>query len=228
MRARVVILTLLLVPALAASATGLLNAGRLPAAWEAGREAGALEEVLAAAEAANLMAQYASADEREQRLWLDRAEEAARRAVRRWPDAAEAHYQLAHAQAEKIRFVGVLAKIELASSIKENLDRTLALERDHARAHMGLALWHLQLAKRGLGWFYGASLDAVVPLFEQATALAPESIEIRKNYGFALIELGRPEEARRELERALALPSRNEPDRLHQARARALLDGLGH
>ncbi len=93
---------------------------------------------------------------------------------------------------------------------------------------MGLALWNLQLARRGLGWLYGASENRVVPLFERAVALAPENVEIRKNYGFALLEMGEPEKARGQLLQALALPARTVPDELHQQRARELLEGIGN
>jgi len=222
-------LGLFLLPVLAQGGTpaALLQLGEFEAAWSQGRASENLADLAAAAEAANLMAQYRARGDAERRVWLERAQQAARRAMRLFPDAAEGHYQLAHAQAEVIRLVGVLAKLGLASKIKEGLDRALSLDRDHPRALMGLALWHLQLAGRGFGWLYGASLGAVVPLFERAVALAPENIEIRKNYGFALIELGRARKARGQLEQALALSARSEPDRLHQARARALLAGLG-
>jgi len=217
---------LLLAPVLAASPRQMLESGGLAAAWQAGSASSELDDLIAAAEAANLMAQYQVSGDDKKKIWLERAQAAARRAVNLYPDSAEAYYQLAQAQAEVIRYVGVWGKITLASAIKENLDACLKRDPNHARAHMGLALWHLQLAKRGLGWLYGASTTAVIPLFEQAVELAPNNIEIRKNYGFALIELAKYDAARRQLEQALALPALTVPDRLHQARARQLLAGL--
>jgi tetratricopeptide (TPR) repeat protein len=213
--------------ALATPAAELLAAGDLVGAWRVGQTAAELGELTAAAEAANLVAQYRAAGDTEKQLWLERAEKAARRAVRLFPESAEAYFQLAHAQAEIIRYVGVWGKITLASAIKDNLDACLSRDPDHARAYMGLALWNLQLAKRGLGWLYGASENRVVPLFERAVALAPENVEIRKNYGFALLEMGEPEKARGQLLQALALPARTVPDELHQQRARELLEGIG-
>ena len=226
MRAWLTLLILFLTPALAASPRQMLESGGFAAAWQAGSTSSELDDLIAAAEAANLMAQYQVSGDDEKKLWLERAQDAARRAISLYPESAEAYYQLAQAQAEIIRFVGVWSKITLASAIKENLDACLKRDPDHARAHMGLALWHLQLARRGLGWLYGASSEAVVPLFEQAVELAPGNIEIRKNYGFALIELEKHDAARRQLEEALALPALTVPDRLHQARARQLLAEL--
>ena len=204
----------------------LLNEGEFAAAWAAGNASSRTADVLVAAEAANLMAQYRAQTDAERRVWLERAQQAARRAVALDPESAEGYYQLAHAQAEVIRFVGVLAKLGLASEIKRNLERALELDPNHARAVMGLALWHLQLARRGFGWLYGASLGEVVPLFEWALTLEPQNVEIRKNYGFALMQLGRRDAARAQLERALALPVQSVPDRLHHDRAAELLRKL--
>ncbi len=211
--------------ALAGSAE-LLAGGELAAAWRVGAASNNPIELAAAAEAASLMAQYRAASDDERRIWLERAQQAAGRLVGLFPDDPEGYYQLAHAQAEVIRFVGVLAKLSLASRIKRNLDQTLELDPDHPRALMGLALWHLQLAKRGFGWLYGASLGEVALLFERAVALDPGSVEIRKNYGFALMQLGRPEAAREQLEAALALPLRSVPGRLHHDRAAELMQRL--
>ncbi|GEM90099.1 tetratricopeptide repeat protein [Oceanithermus desulfurans] len=229
MRIRPLALLLLLFAPVLAQAPAprvLLQLGEFEAAWTQGRGAERLGDLAAAAEAANLIAQYRAKSDAERRAWLERAQETARRAIRLFPDAAEGYYQLAHAQAEVIRFVGVLAKLGLASEIKRNLERALELDAGHARAVMGLALWHLQLAKRGFGWLYGASLGEVVPLFEWAVTLEPDSVEIRKNYGFALMQLGRPEAARKQLEAALALPVKSVPDRLHHDRAAELLREL--
>ncbi|WP_457633820.1 hypothetical protein [Oceanithermus desulfurans] len=229
MRIRPLALLLLLFAPVLAQATAprvLLQLGEFEAAWTQGRNAERLGDLAAAAEAANLIAQYRAKSDAERRAWLERAQETARRAIRLFPDAAEGYYQLAHAQAEVIRFVGVLAKLSLASEIKRNLERALELDGGHARAVMGLALWHLQLAKRGFGWLYGASLGEVVPLFEWAVSLDPSSVAIRKNYGFALMQLGRPEDARKQLEAALALPVKSVPDRLHHDRAAELLRDL--
>ena len=218
---------LTIAPALAQnrSPQQLLAAGEFAAAWAVGHASDQPAEVLTAAEAANLLAQYRASSDEERRVWLARAQQAARRALTLDPKSAEAYYQLAAAQAEAIRFVGVFAKISLASQIKENLDQALTLDPDHARAYMGLALWHLQLAKRGLGWLYGASLSEVKPLFERALALEPGNIEIRKNYGFALLQLGQAKPACRQLQAALALPAMTAPRRLQRQRAAELLAG---
>lgn len=232
MRARAVwpilLLALALALALAQERTPqeLLAEGEFAAAWAWGNASLRIEDVLAAAQAANLMAQYRAESDAERRTWLDRAQQAAQRAIRLEPESAEGYYQLAHAQAEMIRFVGVLAKLNLASQIKRNLERALELDPNHARAAMGLALWNLELAKRGFGWLYGASLGKVVPLFEWAVSLEPNDIELRKNYGFALMQLGRTDAAHRQLELALALPVRSVPDRLYHERAAELLREL--
>ncbi len=223
------LLALMSLPALAQNPApaALVRLGEFEEAWSRGHAATDLSDLIAAAEAANLIAQYRAQSDAERRIWLERAQETARRTIRLFPAAAEGYYQLAHAQAELIRFAGVLAKLNLAGEIRRNLGRALELDPDHARALTGLALWNLQLAKRGFGWLYGASLDAVAPLLQRAVKAAPESIEIRKNYGFALMQLNRLLEARKELEQALTLPQRGVPDRLHRERAITLLRQLG-
>ncbi len=204
----------------------LLATGELAVAWQAGAQSNDPAELAAAAEAASLMAQYRASSDDERRLWLERTEQAARRLIELFPDDPEGYYQLAHAQAEMIRFVGIFGKIGLASAIKENLDACLERDPRHARALMGLALWNMELAQRGLGWLYGARLEEVRPLLQRAVELKPGSIEIRKNYGFAMIKLRDWPAARAQLQKTLSLPARNVADRLHQQRAAELLEHI--
>ncbi len=209
--------------ALAGSAE-LLAGGELAAAWRVGVASNNPIELAAAAEAASLMAQYRAASDDERRFWLERTEQVARRLIELFPDDPEGYYQLAHAQAEMIRFVGIFGKIGLASAIKENLDACLKRDPRHARALMGLALWNMELAQRGLGWLYGARLEEVRPLLQRAVALEPGNIEIRKNYGFAMIKLRDWPAARAQLQKALSLPAVSAVDMLHQQRAAELLE----
>ncbi|HNQ99000.1 MAG TPA: hypothetical protein PKN52_03305, partial [Trueperaceae bacterium] len=87
-------------------------------------------------------------------------------------------------------------------------------------------MWHLELVRNGVGWLYGGRKDAVEPLLAKGIAAAPGQVNLRVEYARALIELGKPAEARAQLELAATLPSRTASDDLEKADAAALLAGL--
>jgi len=184
------------------------------------------DSFLTAAKAANLYAEFTLSDTKEKEKFFQFAVEHAGSAIALDKDNYRAYYQKAYAQAQLIRYAGVFSKINLASSIKHQLDRSLAINPEHADSLAALALWNLQLSQRGLGWIYGASQDKVIPLFEQAVTLEPKSISICKDYGFALIKLKDFSAAKKQLERCLELPAHSAKDEFGLARAQALLDSL--
>ena len=116
----------------------------------------------------------------------------------------------------------------LAPRIRADLEETLKRKPDHAGAMVALALWHFELVQKG--WLVAATQGAdrarVEPLMRRAIELEPEAIVHRVEYARVLAAWGRKEEARKQLETALALPARTAADRYEKERAQKALAEL--
>jgi tetratricopeptide (TPR) repeat protein len=166
------------------------------------------------------------------------AVEHAREAVKTAPDSAAGHLELAVALGRQALKEGPKTQLSLSREIKSEVDRALALDPGQGRAWHVLALWNRKLASLNFlertiartvlgGVPEGASMDNAVADLQKAVELEPEYVNHRLELGRTLMQLKRREEARRELERAVALPGAGNPlDPKYQAEARALLTRL--
>lgn len=228
MKGLVLSLVLLLPLALAQNAGAvekLLDEGKFQEAYEAGLRLGSAEGLVLAAKAASYYAGYQAKDN-EKADWFGRAEAAARRAIQADSNNAEAYFELARAQGRLSQYRGILESLGLASSIKENLDRTLRLNPRHAGAKVALALWHHSLVSKNVGWLYGANGNQIMPLFNEAIQLEPQTIIHKVELAGVLAAQGKKEDARRQYEAALAIAPATAADRFDQERARRELAAL--
>lgn len=228
------LLTLLLTGAVRADVAQLIVEGSYVPAYEQaleraegeeGREARAAALVQAAT-AANLQATYHETEGEARSRWFARAADAAQQALELDPQSAEAHFQLARALGQRAAYLDLTQKLSLVTRVRGLLQRTLELEPDHAEARMALALWHLELAKSGMGWLYGARMEAVKPLFEEALELEPERLSVRVEYAATLERLGDLAAAREAYQAALAVEPQSAQDRYEQERALERLEAL--
>jgi len=224
MRVLLMVLSLVLGSLALAGAAELLAEGRFDQAYEAALAEG---DYVLAARAASYYAMYQAEGRREKEAWFQRAREAAERAIAEDPKNPEAYFELARALGRLAQYRGVLESLSLAQAVRENLERALELRPDYASALVALAVWNLELAKKGVGWLYGASTKRVLPLFERALELEPQGIIHRYEYARALLRLGRKEEAKRELRALLTLPPKDARDRYVLEEAQNLLEELG-
>ncbi|MER3443666.1 MAG: hypothetical protein C4333_05925 [Meiothermus sp.] len=202
----------------------MIEEGKLQAAYTEALMLGNAGYVLAA-KAASYYAGYQASD-KEKGSWYDRAEEAAKKAIQADPDNPEAYFELARAHGRLAQFRGILDSLNLASSVRDNLNKVLKLNPKHAGAKVALALWHLELTQKGVGWLYGANGGQVVPLFEEAIKLEPQTIIHRVEYATALARMNRKADAIKQLEYALSLPAKTYADRKDLERAKRQLDEL--
>ncbi len=223
MRQLLVLLVVSLSALAFAGAAELLAEGEFKAAYEAAIQEG---DWVLAARAASFYAMYQATDKKERAAWFSKAEAAAKKAIKEDPENPEAYFELARALGRLAQYRGILQSLSLASAVKENLDKALKLKPDYASALVALALWHLELSQKGVGWLYGASEKKVIPLFEKAIQLEPDRIIHRLEYAKALIRLGKKKEALKQLEVALSLPPRDARDRYVLEEARALYEKL--
>jgi len=209
-----------------ASPAALVDEGRFQEAYQEALGLGTPEGYALAAKAASYFAGYKATADKDKEAWYTKAEQAAKKAIEADPNYPEGYFELARAQGRLAQFRGILASLNLASSVRDNLKKTLELDPNHDSAMVALAIWNLELAQKGVGWMYGASIKRVEPLFQKAIALNPTAIAHRLEYGSALIRLKKPDAARAQLEKALELPAKTWVDRADQEKARKLLAEL--
>ena len=162
----------------------------------------------------------------------------AREAVRAAADQAEPHVTLAVALGRQALREGPKTRLALSKEIKAETDLALKLDPNIGRAWHVLAMWNVKIsglsgiekmiANSVLGGVpKGASTANADQAFQKAIALEPDYVNHRLEYGRLLLQLKRPDDARRELEKAVALPPTSSAlDPRFQAEARELLDKL--
>ncbi len=174
----------------------------------------------------------------EQRNTRATAVEHARAAIKAAPDSAAGHVWLAVALGRQALGEGPRTRLALSREIKSEVDRALAIDPNVGRAWHVLAMWNLKIA--GLNAFErmaanavlggvpkGASDDNAEIAFRKAIALEPNYVNHHLEYGRLLHDMHRDADARRELERAVALPPTSDAlDAHYQAEARELLGRL--
>jgi tetratricopeptide (TPR) repeat protein len=154
---------------------------------------------------------------------------AARQAVEKAPNSAEAHLALAIAYGQMTDFVDNRTKIEYSKYLKNEAEKAVSLNPKLDDAYEILARWNFEMAglnvvERGFAQlFYGqlppASKDRALEFFRKAIAVAPDRIIHHAEYGKALEQLGRHTEAKQEWHRVLQLKAGDETDRAYQREA---------
>jgi len=161
----------------------------------------------------------------------------ARAAVKLAPDSAQGHVWLATSLGRQALHEGPKTKLALAREIKSEVDRGIALDPGIARAYHVRGIWNRDIAR--LGVFERAMAKAVGGVPKGATAEnavhdLQKAVELEPHYVNHHLELGRTymifhdaPNARRELERAAALPPTSSArDAHYQAEAKELLAKL--
>lgn len=162
-----------------------------------------------------------STDEDARQALYEAALDAAEQAVSLDPAEADAHMEVARAAGRNAQFQGVLNALNLASTVKDALDRTLELEPDHGPALHALGLFHNEVP-----WIAGGSSRLVVPTFEAAIAAEPDRITHRVELAKILIERDAPDAAREQLTAAVQLEPQSAADTADLAEAETLLASL--
>ncbi len=174
----------------------------------------------------------------DQRRLFALAVEHARSAVGAAPESASGHLELAIALGRQALHEGPRTRLALSREVKAEADRAIALDATLGHAYHVRGMWNRKIA--GLGFFErttaravlggvpkGASMENAVADFERAIELEPNDVNHHLELGRTWLELKREDDARRELERAAALPPTSSPrDPVFQQEARTLLKKL--
>ena len=173
----------------------------------------------------------------ERRRLVAAAVEHARAAIKAAPEHAQGHVWLAVALGQQSQMEGPKSRAGLWREIKSELDRAIGIDPGIARAYLERGRWNRRLSSRGL-WERsvskvllarvppGASMDNAVRDLEKAVELAPEDIQSRMELARTYLKLDRFGDARRELERAVAIPAGRPRDPGLQTEAREQLEKL--
>jgi len=188
-------------------------------------DSGAMQTM--AAKAAIARGLYQGTSGEDTLTWLRNGEKAAQEAVKLTPDRPAALLALAQAKGEIARRTGPLANVSVPGDIGGLLKKAVQLAPDDPDALVGLGLWNLELTDRGVGWLYGAERDGALEMVARGVRLAPKRVDLRVQYAGALRIVGDVQQAREQLDRALALPADTALERYEQQRAKTMLGELG-
>ncbi|HSI09830.1 MAG: hypothetical protein ACAH89_06240 [Rariglobus sp.] len=173
-------------------------------------------------------------DEKKRRA--QRALDYAQRAVALAPDSAENVLSLAVCHGTLAIYSDTRTKIRYSRLVKEEAERSLALDPNYDWAHHVLGRWHHEVASLGpatrffVRLIYGglpdASAQKSIEHLERAVVLAPQAAPHHLELGFAYLAAGRTADARAAFTRGLELPSTGKHDEAAKFRARAALQRL--
>ena len=152
------------------------------------------------------------APDNQKKALFSKAQDYAKAAITKDPNNANAYFELARAQGRLAQFVGVFQSLGLAKDMKGNLDKTIELNPKLAGAYVALGLWNANLDSGGIKGAIavqatGANRSQVVPNFEKAITLEPNTAIHKIEYANALLLQGKKAEAAALLEKAIALPA---------------------
>jgi tetratricopeptide (TPR) repeat protein len=177
-----------------------------------------------------------TSDEEQKRLG-ERALDYSKRAVATSPEHAKSLLSVAICYGRLIRFQDTRTKVEYSRFVKEYADKALKIDPSDSYAWHVLGAWNYELAQMGpfsrafvkvvYGGMPSASNEEAERLFRKAVTLAPDRVSHHAELGRTLALLGKKDEARAELNKALALPSREKDDTESKKRAAATLSHLG-
>ncbi len=130
---------------------------------------------------------------------LDEAVTLANALAAEHPDSAESHYLVALAKGKLALFLGGKEKVRLSREIKTSIDRAIAMDPDHAEAHVLRGVYYFELATLGrvlrifakllYGGLPPGSLDDSRADLERAVELDPAEITAHYNLARTLWRL---------------------------------------
>ncbi len=167
---------------------------------------------------------------------MEEAVELSRRAVRAGPGISRAHTTLAASRGKLALFRGGKRKVELAREVGREARRAAELDPQDFAPFTVLGVLERELATLNpllkgfasalFGGVPDASLERSAAFLGRAVRLGPGFVAPHLELARTFAEMDREEEARAELEKALALPPQERLDSLLQDRARELLREL--
>lgn len=208
------------------AAVDAYNRGDYAAAVAAATRAGGAENLAYAAKALNALS-YFDRDRKTTRQRCNEAIEYAEAAIAIDPSFAEAHFNLGVAMLIKASNMGAARAFlsNLPARGRRMFDRALDLDPDFAPFLVASAAWHIEVANRGGGFFYGADADAGYAEIIRAREIDPVDNVIAHECALRLLADGRDAwraDALSCLESALVAPTDSTFEAAIQEKSRSL------
>ena len=151
---------------------------------------------------------------RERRRLARAARVAAERAVEHAPDNATAHFRVAAGIGYYTRYISPFGAYlrGLPQAGREHIERGIALDPDDPWGHAMLGAWHMEVARRGGSSALGADPDYGLERYRAASAMGATEPALHYYFAVALVAADpqlNGEEARIQLDAAIALPARD-------------------
>jgi tetratricopeptide (TPR) repeat protein len=160
----------------------------------------------------------------------------AERAVALAPNEAEAHLSVAISHAKMVPILGTKERLEASKKVKASVDKSIALDPKRDQAWHILGCWHQRLAdigalKRAIamvvyGGLPAATNEESVKCLQKAIALNPDSPMHHIELGRTYAQMGQTAEARKAIEKGLALPDMAKDDPEMKKMGRETLEKL--
>ena len=175
------------------AAWALYHAGEFHKAVEAGLKAGG-SGLTAANKAQAVYATYLEKSEKTRLALFMEVAERAEAQIAAEPDNPNAHYMMAFALGRYSQGISVAKALSqgLGNKIKTALERCIALQLQHADAHIALGAFHAEVIDKVgslLGRTQGASKDTGLAMFKTALKLNPTSAIAMVEYANGMVML---------------------------------------
>lgn len=159
-----------------------------------------------------------------------------RRAVKAAPKSSDPHLAVALSLGKLTPYMGNKEKLQASREMKTEAETALRLNPRSDYAHHMLGRWHQEMASIGGGTrllakvVYGGvpkgSYQEALDHFAKARAINGKRLIHQLEYGRTLAMMGRDAEARKEIDKGLAMRNSEADDAESKARARATLSKL--
>ena len=150
------------------------------------------------------------------------AKQYAARAIKLAPNESETHLSMAICHAKMVPILGTKERLEASKELKSEVDKALALDPKKDQAWHILGCWHQRLAdigtvKRAIASIvYGGLPDATneesVKCLQKAIDLNPDNLIHYIELGRTYAQMGKNEDAKKLIEKGLAMPDKAKDD----------------
>ncbi len=158
------------------------------------------------------------------------------RAVEIAPENALSNLSLAVCYGRVAPYLDSKTKIEYSKLVKRHVEKSIAIDPSNDLSYYVLGAWHFELANLNpfmvtvAKWIYGdipkATNEEAVQNFKKAISINPKRIGSYVELGRAYAAMGKADEARGALRKALSLPNREKDDPEAKIRAKTALEKL--